>query len=72
VVSVAQPELEPFEVEAIVTEARRRTGGLDDLGDGPFVEPLARFLESLEREARLNDLGRLIARERALLHTVTA
>jgi hypothetical protein len=69
-VTVAQPELEPFEVDAILGEAGQRTGGLDDLGAGPFVEPLALFLESLEREARLNDLGRLIARERALLHTV--
>ena len=43
-----RPELEPFEVEAIVAEAARRTGGLDDLGDGPFLEPLALFLESLE------------------------
>jgi hypothetical protein len=64
------PELERFEVEGIVAEASRRTGGLDDLGDGPFLEPLALFLESLEREARLNPVGRLIARERALLHTV--
>src|SRR6516165_9317785 len=59
-----------FEVAAIVAEATRRTGGLDDLGDGPFLEPMALFLESLEREARLNELGRIIARERALLHTV--
>ena len=64
------PELEPFEVGAIVAEAARRTGGLDDLGDGPFLEPLALFLESLEQEARLNSIGRLIARERALLHPV--
>ncbi len=66
----AHPELEPFTVDAIVAEATLRTDGLDDFGDGPFLEPLARFLESLEREARLNDLGRLIARERALLHAV--
>ncbi len=64
------PESEPFTVAAILAEAARRTGGLDDLGAGPFVEPLALFLDSLEREAHLNDLGRLIARERALLHTV--
>jgi hypothetical protein len=61
---------EAFTVESIVTEAGRRTGGLDDLGAGPFLEPLALFLESLEREAHLNDMGRLIARERALGHTV--
>src|SRR5437763_6404605 len=64
------PTLERFEVDGILAEAARRTGGLRDLGDGPFVEPLALFLESLEREARLNDLGRVIARERALGHTV--
>jgi hypothetical protein len=68
--SVERPELDPFEVETIVAEAERRTEGLDDLGAGPFLEPLALFLESLEREARLNDLGRLIARERVLGHTV--
>jgi hypothetical protein len=68
--SVERPELEPFEVDTIAAEATRRTGGLDDLDDGPFLEPLATFLGSLEREARLNEMGRLIARERALLHTV--
>jgi hypothetical protein len=61
---------ESFTVEAILAEAGRRTGGLDDLGDGPFVEPLALFLESLHREARLNEIGRVIASERALGHTV--
>jgi len=69
-VTTEHPEQEPFTVEAIVAEAARRTGGLDDLGDGPFLEPLALFLESLEREARLNEIGRLIASERALGHTV--
>ena len=59
--SSTHPELEPFTVDAIVAEATLRTDGLEDYGEGPFVEPLARFLESLEREARLNDLGRLIA-----------
>lgn len=54
----------------MLAEAGRRTGGLDDLGDGPFVEPLGLFLDSLEREARLNEMGRLIAQERALLHIV--
>jgi len=59
-----------FEVDAIVAEAANRTGGLDDFGDGPFLEPMARFLDSLNREAELNDMGRLIARERTLLHAV--
>jgi hypothetical protein len=59
-----------FDTESMLAEAGRRTGGLDDLGDGPFVEPMALFLDSLEREARLNEMGRLIAQERVLLHTV--
>lgn len=61
---------EKFQVDPIVAEAIGRAGGADDLGDGPFLEPLALFLESLEEEARLNEVGRLIAKERALLHTV--
>ena len=57
-------------VDSILEEAGRRTDSLDDLGDGPFTDPLALFLDALEREAHLTDLGRLIARERALGHTV--
>jgi len=68
--STTDTQSDDFTVEAITAEATRRTGGLEDLGDGPFLEPMALFLESLEREAQLNDIGRLIARERALLHTV--
>jgi Sulfotransferase family len=60
----------PFDVDGMLAEAARRTGGLDDLGDGPFVDPMALFLHALEREARLNDMGRLIAQERVLQHTV--
>ncbi len=68
--SATSPELSRFTVDALMAEGARRTGGLDDVGGGPFFEPLALFLESLETEARLNDMGRLIARERALLHIV--
>jgi hypothetical protein len=68
--SVEGAQVEHFEVDDLVAEATRRTGGLDDLGEGPFLEPMALFVESLEREAQLNEVGRLIARERVLLHTV--
>lgn len=61
---------EELQVDAILEEASRRTGGLTDLGDGPYVEPLALVLESLRTEADLNGLGAFIARERMLLHTV--
>jgi len=57
-------------VEELVTEAQERTGGLDDFGSGPYVEPMARFVDSLNTEARLNDVGRLMAKARVLLHTV--
>jgi hypothetical protein len=61
------PSLDP---EAILAEAQRRTQGLADFGSGPFLEPLGRLLASLEKEARLNALGRRIAQERVLTHVV--
>jgi hypothetical protein len=62
-----------LDVGGVLAEAGRRTDGLDDLGDlgdGPFVDGLTRFLDSLAAEARLNAIGEVIASERALLHTV--
>jgi hypothetical protein len=59
-----------FTVESLIAEARTRTGGLEDLGPGPFLEPLRLFVGSLERDARLNPVGQYIARERALGHIV--
>ena len=46
----------------MLATASRRTG-LDDFGDPAFREPLERLLDSLEREARLNLVGRIAARE---------
>jgi hypothetical protein len=45
-----------------VRAAVKAAAGERDFGDGPFLEPLRRLLESLEREARLTFLGRTIAR----------
>ena len=59
-----------FTVESLLAEARTRTGGLEDFGPGPFLEPLRLFVTSLERDARLNPVGQYIARERALAHIV--
>ncbi len=59
-----------FTVESLIAEARTRTGGLEDLGPGPFLEPLQLFVNSLEQDARLNQVGQYIARERALAHIV--
>ena len=59
-----------FDVPALLAEARQRTGGLDDFGPGPFLEPLEIFVDSLASDARLNPTGDYIARERALGHIV--
>lgn len=50
-----------LDADAILSAVRRRTG-LDDLGDGPIHEGHPRLVESLEREADLTPMGRLIAR----------
>src|SRR5687768_7870114 len=57
-------------LDEVLATATERTGGLEDLGEGPYVEPLGRLLDSLLADARLNDVGRMIANERVLLHTV--
>ena len=59
-----------LDVETVLATATERAGGLDDLGDGPYLEPLGRLLDSLAADARLNDVGWIIATERVLLHTV--
>ncbi len=58
-----------FEVDALLDRARVKTG-LADFGDGEFLEPLARLVEALEGEARLNDFGRMRA-ELTLLSGLT-
>lgn len=47
--------------QALMARAERRTG-LHDFGDDAFREPLRRLVHSLEHEAELTLLGRLIAR----------
>lgn len=56
--------------EDVLAEATRRTGGLDDLGDGPFTDGLDRFVGALVDEAHLNEMGAVVATERAIGHTV--
>jgi Sulfotransferase family len=45
----------------LIDRARRGTG-LDDFGPGDFFEPLSRLLESCQREAQLNFVGRIALR----------
>lgn len=47
--------------ESLLAAAHGQTG-LDDFGDDSFREPLRRFLASLEKEADLTPIGRIIAR----------
>lgn len=42
----------------VALEGARKAAGLDDFGTAAFREPLARYLECVEREARLTEAGR--------------
>jgi hypothetical protein len=63
-------DLADLSPDSILEEASRRARNLTDTGEGQFTEGLRRLSESLEEEARLNPIGRMIARERAILSTV--
>lgn len=52
----------PLDPERLMSAATRATG-LGDFGSGYFREPLARLCDSLENEAALTALGRMIARQ---------
>ena len=52
-----------LESEALLAEARRRTG-LSDFGDDAFREPLEQLLRSLRDEAQLSEVGRVMQFER--------
>jgi hypothetical protein len=54
-----------FEEDAVLASARKRTG-LDDFGADTFREGLRVFLDSLEREANLSPLGRIMAHGRVV------
>jgi len=48
-------------VDSLLEKARANTG-LDDFGGNEFIQPLALLIESLENEAQLSLMGRLVAR----------
>src|SRR4051794_14468852 len=47
----------PLTAAKLIAKARERYG-LDDFGPGDFFEPLSRLLESAQREAQLNFVGK--------------
>jgi hypothetical protein len=49
--------------EASLLAAAARKTGLDDFGDDSFLEPMRVLLRSIDEEARLHPLGRLMARQ---------
>jgi len=49
----------PIRVEQVLDKARKKVG-LNDFGDEGFVEPLEVMIDSINREAKLNPIGRLI------------
>lgn len=54
-----------LEPDPILAEARARTG-YEDFGDESFREPMLRLLESMEKEGRLHEIGRMTQRERVI------
>src|SRR5262245_35247174 len=51
----------PLRAGDLIETAKRRCG-LDDFGQGDFVEGLSRLLDSCQRECRLNLIGRIVLR----------
>jgi hypothetical protein len=53
----------PISVDRVLTKAQRKVG-LSDFGDEAFMEPLEILVDSINREAALNPVGRMIIRGR--------
>jgi len=52
--------------KAVLEEATRRSGGLEDFGEAAFREPMRRLLVALDTEARLHEAGRAALFERTV------
>ena len=53
----------PISVDRVLAEAKRKVG-MSDFGDEAFMEPLELLIDSINREAALNPVGRMIIRGR--------
>jgi len=62
--------LPPLDESSLLRAARRQTG-LDDFGEEWFREPLRVLIDSINAEARLTPLGRIIQRSRLVAALVT-
>ena len=63
--NAAQASADPFDQKGILNDARRQAG-LDDFGPDYFLEPMAKLLDSMRKEAKLNDTGIAIQRGRMI------
>ena len=54
-----------FDADSVVADAQA-VDGLQDFGDNSYREPLEKLLWSLDHEARLNDIGRPVLRQRVV------
>jgi len=63
--SVGSPRWVSLEVDELLEEAAGNAG-LADFGGDAFREPLSLFLESIDKEAELNFIGRMLARSDVL------
>ena len=59
---IGDPRWISLDEPSLLDEARARTG-LDDFGGESFREPLGILVDSIEREARLHFVGRVLARD---------
>lgn len=59
-------DMVPLDFDGLVAAARRQTG-LSDFGEADWVEPLEVLIGSLETEAELNLMGRLITRSELIV-----
>src|SRR5574341_450400 len=62
---VLEPGWVRLDADEMLEEARRRTG-LSDFGGDSFLEPYRVFVDSIDREAKLHALGRVISRSDCL------
>jgi hypothetical protein len=62
---VLEPDWIRLDADELLDEAMRRTG-LSDFGGDSFLEPYRIFVRSIDREAKLHPLGRVISRSDCL------
>ena len=55
-----------FDMNAMLVEAARRSGGLADFGEPSFRPALQALLTALDTEGKLSDLDRQILNERII------